>query len=129
MAETLDPTVSIDSDSTELSSILSSVPSTPPTFPLSPESSQDLEHNGAAIKENPKRKLDGEEAPVPRKRKRPEPKPRTVERLDLTDDARDLASDQKPQMERLLKVLRKRRKIVVIAGAGISVSAGSMDHI
>ena len=121
MAE-IDPTVSLDSDSTELSSILSSVPSTPPTFPLSPESSQDLEHNGAPNKEHPKRKLDGEEAPVPRKRKRPEPKPRTLERLDLSADV----LDQKPQLERLLKVLRKRRKIVVIAGAGISVSAGSM---
>jgi hypothetical protein len=29
------------------------------------------------------------------------------------------------QMQRLLKVLRTRRKIVVVAGAGISVSAGS----
>lgn len=29
------------------------------------------------------------------------------------------------QLQRLLKVLRTKRKIVVIAGAGISVSAGS----
>lgn len=34
-------------------------------------------------------------------------------------------TDQKGQLDILLKVLRKRQKIVVIAGAGISVSAGS----
>jgi NAD-dependent histone deacetylase SIR2 len=30
------------------------------------------------------------------------------------------------KLERLMEVLRSKRKIVIIAGAGISVSAGSM---
>jgi NAD-dependent histone deacetylase SIR2 len=37
----------------------------------------------------------------------------------------EVDASQKPQLDRLLKVLHKKRKIVVIAGAGISVSAGS----
>jgi NAD-dependent histone deacetylase SIR2 len=49
---------------------------------------------------------------------------RPTERLDLT---RDIDEEQRPQLERLLKVLHKKRKIVVIAGAGISVSAGIPD--
>jgi NAD-dependent histone deacetylase SIR2 len=53
-----------------------------------------------------------------------DPKMRPTERLDLT---RDIDEEQRPQLERLLKVLHKKRKIVVIAGAGISVSAGIPD--
>ncbi|KAF2797603.1 DHS-like NAD/FAD-binding domain-containing protein [Melanomma pulvis-pyrius CBS 109.77] len=53
-----------------------------------------------------------------------DPKARPTERLDLTHD---IDQDQMPQLERLLKVLHKKRKIVVIAGAGISVSAGIPD--
>lgn len=41
--------------------------------------------------------------------------------LDL--DSRDDAAEA--QLERLLNTLRRKKKIVVIAGAGISVSAGS----
>lgn len=33
--------------------------------------------------------------------------------------------EQQPELARLLKVLTKSQKVVVIAGAGISVSAGS----
>lgn len=54
-----------------------------------------------------------------------EPKPRTTEHLDLSQLPHCPAIDQEAQVDLLLKVLRKRRKIVVIAGAGISVSAGS----
>jgi NAD+-dependent protein deacetylase SIR2 len=43
--------------------------------------------------------------------------------LDLRSD--DVAND--PQLKRVLDVLHKKRKIVVIAGAGISVSAGIPD--
>jgi NAD-dependent histone deacetylase SIR2 len=50
-------------------------------------------------------------------------KERTTEHLDLRGESID--PDQQDQLDRLLHVLHKRQKIVVIAGAGISVSAGS----
>jgi NAD-dependent histone deacetylase SIR2 len=34
---------------------------------------------------------------------------------------------QEPKLRKLMEVLRSKRKIVVVAGAGISVSAGSMS--
>ena len=62
----------------------------------------------------------------PRKRRKlTDPKERTTERLDLS--SADIDEDQQPQLQRLLNVLHKKRKIVVIAGAGISVSAGIPD--
>jgi hypothetical protein len=62
----------------------------------------------------------------PRKRRRIServPTPRTTEYLDLRNGKID--PDEQPQLDRLLNVLHKRQKIVVVAGAGISVSAGS----
>ncbi|KAJ4296832.1 hypothetical protein N0V90_006880 [Kalmusia sp. IMI 367209] len=59
-----------------------------------------------------------------KKRKLEDPKERTAKRLDLR---RDLTDEDKPQLDRLLKTLHKKRKIVVIAGAGMSVSAGIPD--
>jgi len=66
---------------------------------------------------------DDEERPR-KKRKTADPKERSTQRLDLR---RDLTDEDKPQLDRLLKTLHKKRKIVVIAGAGISVSAGIPD--
>lgn len=71
--------------------------------------------------ENAETREDGQ--PPVKRRKLAEPKPRTTLSLDLRHD--HSIDDQKPPLDRLLKVLHKRRKIVVIAGAGISVSAGS----
>ncbi|KAI1379570.1 DHS-like NAD/FAD-binding domain-containing protein [Hypoxylon crocopeplum] len=66
------------------------------------------------------------DGPPPAKRRRVERKPRTTEYLDLK-----AASEQNEKDERLLDqltvTLRKKKKIVVIAGAGISVSAGIPD--
>ena len=122
----------MDSDSslTDLSSDLSSIGSLSPIpdYP-SPVSSQDHDvSNGSSVHISRKRKLEDEEQQAPKKRKRPEPKPRTTEHLDLTGNG-ESPLDQKDQLDKLLKVLRKRRKIVVIAGAGISVSAGSRSSI
>ncbi|KAH8731137.1 NAD-dependent histone deacetylase-like protein SIR2 [Phaeosphaeriaceae sp. PMI808] len=61
----------------------------------------------------------------PKRRKLTDPKERITERLDLTHI--DIDQGQQPQLQRLLNVLHKKRKIVVIAGAGISVSAGIPD--
>jgi NAD-dependent histone deacetylase SIR2 len=63
-------------------------------------------------------------SPPRKKRKIADPKVRTTARLDLS--LGEVKPDEQPQLDKLLKVLHKKRKIVVIAGAGISVSAGSM---
>ena len=63
------------------------------------------------------------DGPPRKRRKLGEPKTRTTERLDLTQEH----VEDDPQLKRVLDVLHKKRKIVVIAGAGISVSAGIPD--
>jgi NAD+-dependent protein deacetylase SIR2 len=52
---------------------------------------------------------------------------RTTQHLDFTSDTAQSDLDRMLALDTLLKALRKRRKIVVIAGAGISVSAGIPD--
>lgn len=64
-----------------------------------------------------------DEQPPAKRRKIAERKPRTTERLEL--DNRD--DDGDAQLDRLLNALRRKKKIVVIAGAGVSVSAGIPD--
>jgi NAD-dependent histone deacetylase SIR2 len=66
---------------------------------------------------------DNDGASPRKKRKLTDPKERSTERLDLSKD--DVADDA--VLKRLLDVLHKKRKIVIIAGAGISVSAGIPD--
>jgi NAD-dependent histone deacetylase SIR2 len=61
--------------------------------------------------------------PTKKRRTSYEPKPRTTQHLDF--QASDVNATQKESLDRLLKAIHNRRKIVVIAGAGISVSAGS----
>ncbi|KAL1998701.1 hypothetical protein VTN02DRAFT_5715 [Thermoascus thermophilus] len=68
-----------------------------------------------------------DDKPPPRKRRRVEPKPRTTAHLDLTDRTESSYAQQQAQIDLLVKTLRKHRKIVVIAGAGISTSAGIPD--
>jgi NAD+-dependent protein deacetylase SIR2 len=61
--------------------------------------------------------------PAKRRRISKDPKERTTEYLDLR--TQQLDDEQQEQLDRLLRVLHRRQKIVVVAGAGISVSAGS----
>lgn len=63
------------------------------------------------------------DGPPPAKRRRIAKEDRTTQYLDLSGD--NVGPSEQPQLERLLHVLRKKQKIVVVAGAGISVSAGS----
>jgi NAD-dependent histone deacetylase SIR2 len=67
--------------------------------------------------------------PPKKKRKLAEQKPRTTEYLDLrsVDEISQYQNSPNDEinLQRLLKALRNKQKIVVIAGAGISVSAGS----
>jgi NAD+-dependent protein deacetylase SIR2 len=62
------------------------------------------------------------EGPPPAKRRRIS-KERTTEHLDLRSS--EIDPDQQAELDLLMRVLHNRQKIVVIAGAGISVSAGS----
>jgi NAD+-dependent protein deacetylase SIR2 len=104
----------------DLSSDLSSPPSSPiapPEFYPTPTPSQGPD-TSANVEED---------MPPARKRRKVEPKPRITQHLDLTSDASQSRYDQQTSLELLLKTLRKRRKIVVVAGAGISVSAGIPD--
>lgn len=110
-------------DTSNLSSPLSSVPSSPlsspPNSPKLPPGWRDL---------TPPLSQDaGEDLPRPRKRRKTEPKIRTTQYLDLTSDTAQSEYDRRESLDLLLKALKKRRKIVVIAGAGISVSAGIPD--
>jgi len=118
-----------DSDLTDLSSELSSVRSflsPPPTFGYpSPQSSQDHSTNVSDSQERSrKRPLDSNDLHPAKKRKTVEAKSRTTVHLDLRSPSPSLLNDQAAELQLLLKTLRKRRKIVVIAGAGISTSAG-----
>lgn len=87
-----------------MSSQLSSVPSSSTTSPA-PESRED--------------------GSPPKKRRRTsyEPKPRTTKHLHFQD--KEISATDKESLDLLMKAVHNRRKIVVIAGAGISVSAGS----
>ncbi|KAL9056879.1 MAG: hypothetical protein Q9162_002650 [Coniocarpon cinnabarinum] len=73
------------------------------------------------------------DGPPPKKRRKTDDNvksskmPREMKRLDFDKMARDPTLESSVQLDRLLKALRKKRKIVVIAGAGISVSAGIPD--
>ncbi|OAR03148.1 hypothetical protein LLEC1_07834 [Akanthomyces lecanii] len=56
-----------------------------------------------------------------------ESKQRTTKYLNLSKSQDDFTSEDTYQMNRLLSALHKKKKIVVVAGAGISVSAGIPD--
>ncbi|KAK0703772.1 DHS-like NAD/FAD-binding domain-containing protein [Lasiosphaeria miniovina] len=61
--------------------------------------------------------------PPPKRRRLAAPRPRTTAYVDL--EARNPQDDE--NLDTLLAALRKKKRIVVIAGAGISVSAGIPD--
>ncbi|KAH0251502.1 hypothetical protein KCU71_g23255, partial [Aureobasidium melanogenum] len=110
------------------SSLLSSPKSpTPPPelqenpYPSPPRS----KHSSQSASPSPDDQMDASDSQRPAKRRRISEKPsRTTEYLDLT---KSLRPEDKTQLDRVLNVLHKRQKIVVVAGAGISVSAGIPD--
>ncbi|KAI9655338.1 MAG: hypothetical protein M1821_005485 [Bathelium mastoideum] len=114
----------------ELSSVLSPVPSRSPTPPSdmypSPPPTQQSSVGGTPTPEDKKSDVADGDGPPPAKRRRMDhDKPRITHHLDLSLDAEPAVS--KEQIGKLLKVLHKKRKIVVVAGAGISVAAGIPD--
>lgn len=70
---------------------------------------------------------DDTQTPPTKKRKITPPKERKTEYLNLTKPTEECSPEDNVQIERLMAELRKKKKIVVIAGAGISVSAGIPD--
>ncbi|MCJ1312878.1 hypothetical protein MMC25_006554 [Agyrium rufum] len=113
--------------SSDLSSLRSPTPPLDyPTPPSTQDSTLPYLQDGSASASG-KRAFEQGGEPQPKKRRRTEPKPRTTEKLDLRAPNAVYTRETSPGLDRLLKVLQKRRKIVVIVGAGISVSAGIPD--
>lgn len=110
------------SDVSDLSSLPSS-PQLPPSFIPSPPPSQDAGETSSAA-----RGQDGL-SPARKKRRVAAPKERTTQHLDLSGAAGLSFGEQQAKVDLLVKTLRRHRKIVVIAGAGISTSAGSMQFL
>ncbi|KAL2423376.1 NAD-dependent protein deacetylase hst4 [Exophiala dermatitidis] len=110
-------------DISDISSPLSSIPSSPLS---SPPSSPVLPPSWHTLTPPPSQHA-GDDMPPARKRRKIEPRVRTTQHLDLTSDTAQSEYDRSEALDTLLKALRNRRKIVVIAGAGISVSAGIPD--
>ncbi|KAL4865236.1 hypothetical protein BDV12DRAFT_188340 [Aspergillus spectabilis] len=74
------------------------------------------------------RSQDDDDLPPARKKRRVAgPKERRTQRLDLSPRARLSLGEQDEQIDLLVNTIRGHRKIVVIAGAGISTSAGIPD--
>ncbi|PYH44478.1 putative SIR2 family histone deacetylase (Hst4) [Aspergillus saccharolyticus JOP 1030-1] len=116
-----------DSDCSSLSSAPPS-PIAPPEFYPSPPPSQETEEatssgggGGAAARSQ-------DDLPPARKKRRvAAPKERCTQHLDLSSGASLSYDQQQSQIDYLTKTIRRHRKIVVIAGAGISTSAGIPD--
>ncbi|KAI6785594.1 NAD-dependent protein deacetylase-like protein [Emericellopsis cladophorae] len=81
---------------------------------------------GRLERSSPSESEDGQSAPKKRKVGMYS-KERTTEYLDLMKDDTEWTDKDDAQLERLTDALKKKKKIVVIAGAGISVSAGIPD--
>jgi hypothetical protein len=122
--------------SSVLSSPLSSPansPSPPPEMPPprsqfrihlpSPPSSQSTSQSGSPAPDGMDSSTNSDKDDPPPTKRRRISKERTTGYLDLR--RREVDPEQQPELDRLLKVLTKSQKVVVIAGAGISVSAGS----
>ncbi|KAM0364070.1 hypothetical protein ACHAPK_010980 [Fusarium culmorum] len=65
--------------------------------------------------------------PPAKKRRVKSTKPRTTEYLNLLESDKEQTEDDTRKLNKLLATLREKKKIVVIAGAGISVAAGIPD--
>lgn len=103
-------------------------PSPPRDYP-SPPSSNASDKENVPVSRGAQREAPDCDAPPAKKQKTMKTRELKTEHLDLqklieSDDG-DLHKAQDAKLARLMEVLRTKKKIVVIAGAGISVSAGS----
>ncbi|KZF26414.1 DHS-like NAD/FAD-binding domain-containing protein [Xylona heveae TC161] len=120
----------LSDSSSPLSSPRSLSPSPPPYYYPSPTSSQASPGSSPTAEpllDSLPVRIERDGPPPTKKRRTAEKKERRTQFLDLHQMSDVYASDQKEQLDLLLKTLHKKRKIVVIAGAGISVSAGIPD--
>ena len=112
--------------SSPLSSVASRSPSLPVDYPSPPSSS--LSDVSSQLSDAPEDLLDSD-SPPPAKKRKITPSERETQYLDLLrlNDSDDPAYHRlhDPKLAKLMKVLHSKKRIVVIAGAGISVSAGS----
>jgi hypothetical protein len=127
------------SPSSPLSSPLSSIgsrspsppsPSPPADYPSPP--STDVSDTGITPSKS-RDAPDRDEPPPAKRQKIMKPREMKTEHLDLrrlndSDDGEHHKA-QDAKLNRLMEVLRSKKKIVVIAGAGISVSAGSTFNL
>ncbi|XEU97937.1 hypothetical protein FSHL1_003224 [Fusarium sambucinum] len=97
-------------------------PSTTASGPHSPAKTSDLPSEDEITV-----KPDASGPPPAKKRRITPPKERTTEYLDLMKGDEEQTEEDTRQLKRLLDTLNKKKKIVVIAGAGISVEAGIPD--
>ncbi|KAH6719323.1 DHS-like NAD/FAD-binding domain-containing protein [Leptodontidium sp. MPI-SDFR-AT-0119] len=121
----------LSSISSPLSSVASRSPSPPGDYP-SPPSSHESEKGTKAKSRKALHSSDRDDSSPPPKRQRiMKVKELKTEYLDIASliesDNGDVHKNQETKMRKLLDVLRTKRRIVVIAGAGISVSAGIPD--
>jgi hypothetical protein len=94
-----------------------------PSLPTPPPSQENSQSGSPAPDAADSAMLSDKDAPPPAKRRRVGPKERTTRSLDLRHE--HVNSSEQSQFDDMLRALHKRQKIVVVAGAGISVAAGS----
>ena len=94
-----------------------------PSLPTPPPSQENSQSGSPAPDAVDSSMLSEKDGPPPAKRRRVGPKERTTRSLDLRYEK--VKSDEQPQFDDMLRTLHKCQKIVVVAGAGISVAAGS----
>ena len=94
-----------------------------PSLPTPPPSQENSQSGSPAPDAADSSMLSDKDAPPPAKRRRVGPKERTTRSLDLRHE--HVNSCEQSQFDDMLRALHKRQKIVVVAGAGISVAAGS----
>ncbi|KAG6019930.1 hypothetical protein E4U41_003029 [Claviceps citrina] len=117
---------------------LSDAPDTPDTSVMAPDTADRYPSPSSTTASgtsggapSPSKSRHGEpadESPRPvKKRRMASARERTTAYLDLLKPHEEFTQQDTFHMERLLTALRKKKKIVVVAGAGISVSAGIPD--
>lgn len=115
--------------SSPLSSVASRSPTPPGDYPSPPSSSASDKETGSASRDAQEDLPDRDGPPPAKRQKIAKTKELKTEYLDLKklidSDNEIHHKDEDAKLTRLMEALRTKRKIVVIAGAGISVSAGS----
>ncbi|KAK5722427.1 hypothetical protein LTR15_005657 [Elasticomyces elasticus] len=117
------PTFSFDFDLASMANRPKGRPKLPLHAYPSPPASQQTSTTGSPTPDGMESGIEGR--PAKRRRISRDPKDRTTEYLDLRSGT--VSAAQQDNLDLVLDVLHKRRKIVAIAGAGMSKSAGIPD--